>query len=313
MARHYLILLLALSLSSCASILNSRYERVDILTSVPTRAVVGRDTFDHFRNRIRLEVPRSAQALRVKLLTGDFTNEYLIPSRNSFAFWFNLYANYGLGMIIDSNNPKRYSYPSKVIINPLDPGGKYRLWHLQSRHRQFAVKIFFPYVNVFHLRPDFEPDIKANGGFWGIGFGLDYHHQPDQYLAFSLAAQTNFFVPVPAAVDVVEEFEFVRSEEITLTNNHLLGRFSLGYGLSFSNNTWEFRSGSFNSSVAPTRRPAERATASFGLSFPVHYYTGNHFYFKMHYRPSFWRFSSIRPFGYEHLVSFGFGWDVWLK
>jgi hypothetical protein len=32
----------------------------------------------------------------------------------------------------------------------------------------------------------------------------------------------------------------------------------------------------------------------------------------MHYRPGFWRFSSIRPFAYEHLLSFGFGWDVWL-
>lgn len=306
-------MLLTFGLSSCASLLNSRRERVDIITPVPTRAVVGQDTFVHHQNRIRLRVARSAQPLKVKLLTGKSANDFWIPSRNSFAFWFNLYANYGLGMLIDSNNPKRYSYPRKVMINPLDPSGQYRLWRPLPRHQQFAIKIFVPYFNQFHFRPDREPDTKSNGGFWGLGFGLDFHHQPHQYLSLSLAAQTNFFVPVPAAVEAIEEYEFVRSEEVAITNNHLLGRFSVGYGISFSNNTWEFRSGSFFSSVAPTRRPAERATASIGLSFPVHYYTGDHFFFKMHYRPSFWRFSNARPFGYEHLVSFGFGWDIWLS
>lgn len=305
-----LFLLLAFGLSSCATILNSRKERIDIMPLVPARAVVGQDTFELIKNRIRVEVSRSAQPLKVKLLAGNFANEYLIPSKSSFAYWFNLYANYGIGMLIDNDNPKRYSYPSRIYLNPLDPNSSYRLWKPPVRNQEIAFRIFIPYLNIFQLRPDFEPDIKASGGFWGLGAGLDFYHQSNQFISLTVAAQTNFFVPVPAVVDAVEEYEFIRSEEITFTNNHWLGRFTMGYGISFSNNTWEFRSASFGSQFPPTRRPAERSTATIGLAFPIHYYTGNHFYFRMLYRPSFWRFSRIRPFGYEHLVSLGFGWDI---
>jgi hypothetical protein len=304
------LLMLAFGLSSCATILNSRKERVDIIPTVPARAVVGLDTIEMVKNRIRLNVPRSEQALRVKLLAGKFANEYQIESKNSFAYWFNLYANYGIGMLIDQDNPKRYSYPSRIYLNPLNPNAQYRRWQPSTRNQEIAFRIFVPYLNIFQVRPDFEPDIKTSGGFWGLGVGLDFYHQPDQFISLSMAAQTNFFVPVPAAVDVVEEYEFIRSEEVTFTNNHWLGRFTMGYGISFSNNTWEFRSAAFGSQFPPSRRPSERSTATIGLAFPIHYYTGDHFYFRMVYRPSFWRFSRIRPFGYEHLVSLGFGWDI---
>lgn len=311
----YIILFLALAFgfSSCATILNGRKERVDIITPVPARAVVGQDTFHFSDSRIRLRVDRSEQPLVVKLLAGDFANEYHVFSRNSFAYWLNLYANYGLGMIVDFNSPRRYSYPRRVYLNPLDGRSNYTLWQPPLHDQEFTFRIEIPYINLFHLRPDFEPNIRASGGFWGLAIGLDYYHQPQQFLSLNLGAQTNFIVPVPAVVDIQQEYEVMRSESVSFTNNHWLGRFTVGYGLSFSNYTWEFRSPAFGSPIPPTRRPAERATLAIGLEMPVHFYTGDHFYFKFLYRPSFWRFSRIRPVGYEHLVSLGFGWDIFFR
>lgn len=297
---------LAFTTGSCASVLNSRKERVDLYTSTPAMAIVGQDTFNYEKQRIRLVVPRSAKPLEVKLVTADQINDFEIFSRNSFAYWFNLYANYGIGMLIDYRSPKRYSYPGKVFLNPLDPSGRYLSWRPPVRNQEFALRLFIPYINSFRLQPDHEPDIKFGGGFWGLGFGLDYYHQPDQFLSLSLSTQINFFVPVPAAVDVVEEYESIRSDDISWTNNHRLGRLTLGYGLSYSNNVWMFQP----AFIAPSRPPVKRSSTSVGLAFPMHYYTGNHFYFKLIYRPSFWRFSNFRPLAYEHIVSFGFGWDI---
>lgn len=292
--------------------MNGRQERVDIITPVPAVAVVDQDTFPYVDNRIRLRVRRSDQPLKVRILTGNFLNEYEIAPKNSFAFWLNIWANYGLGMLVDQFTQKRFSYPSRVYVNPLDPSRGYQLWHAPVRNQDLALKIYIPYLNLFHLRPDEEPDIKSSAGFWGIGAGLDFYHQPNQFMAFDVSVQTNFYVPVPAAVDIEGEFEFVNSQHFSFTNNHRLRRLALGYGVSFSHNVWEFQSAAFGAGGLPTRPPVRRSNTTIGLAFPVHFYTGKSFYLRTVYRPSFWRFSDLRPLAYEHLFSLGFGWDIWL-
>lgn len=304
---------LACLCSSCATLMNSRTERIDIHTTQPARVVLAQDTFPQVKNRTKLWVPRSRQPLKVQLLTDSSANTFWINSSNSPAYWLNLYGTYGLGMLVDQNNPKRFSYPSRVFIDPLDPSGTYSRVDPRSRLHDWSLRLYVPYINYFQLQPDGESEIKYQTGFWGLAAGLNFYHQADQFAELTLSTQTSFFVPVPAPVRIIGFYQVADSWHLSLSNVHRLGRFSLGYGLSYSQNTW--RSvflGDFDTPTPPQGSVIISAGAM-GLNFPVYYYTGNHFYFSFLYRPSFIRFSDFRPNGYEHLISFGFGWDIHLR
>ncbi|MEZ4995859.1 MAG: hypothetical protein R2824_35915 [Saprospiraceae bacterium] len=299
--------------SSCATLFNPRTERIDIITTEPARIVVFQDTFHQIDQRARLQVPRSMQPLRVEVITDSVSNDFFIGSKNSFAYWINIYFNYGLGMLIDSDSPKRYSYPSLVYIDPLQANGQYHLIDPDGHLNQWHARLYLPYLNFFHLQPDREPDSKSLAGFWGIAAGLDFYHQPNQFAELILSAESGFSFPFPAPVDFSGEYQVADSWHISLSNLHQSGRFSLGYGLSYSRNTWRFMFSDRFDPPPPTREPAVVTTDALGLNLPVYYQTGRHFYFSFLYRPSFLRFSDSQPNAYEHLISLGFGWDIYLR
>jgi hypothetical protein len=95
-----------------------------------------------------------------------------------------------------------------------------------------------PYVNSFYLKPEGEGD-KINTGFWGLSAGLEYFHKDNRYLSLSASAVTDFFMGIPASVDVEGEYESMHSTYISLTNNHVINRFHFGYGMNYSRNTWD--------------------------------------------------------------------------
>jgi hypothetical protein len=307
------VLLTLLLFSSCATILNSATERIDIITTEPARVVALRDTFQQVNLRAKLEVPRSMQPLQVEVITGNTSKTYLIESGNSFAYWLNLYFNYGLGMLIDQNNPRRYTYPQRVYIDPKQSGELYQAINPAGQLHGWHVRVHVPYINSFSLQPPGEPDRKSLLGFWGLGAGLDYYHQTDQFAELSLSAESGFFFPFPVPVEVSGEYEVAGSWHLSLSNLHKLGRFSLGYGLSYSRNSWRFQFSDRVNPLPPSRSEAAIVSSAMGLNFPVYFYTGNHFYFSFLYRPSFLRFSNFRPNAYEHLVSIGFGWDIYRR
>lgn len=307
-----LLTALSLLLSSCATLLNSAEERIVIFTETPTRVVWGQDTFTSAQNRIRLQVPRSLQPLEVKLLHNYRVNTFYIPSVSSFAYWSNVYTNYGIGMLVDQNNPKRYAYPAAVFIDPADSTGRYRLYSNVHQQGEWLIKLGLPYFNTFYLQPDHEP-AQPSAGFWGIATAVGYYTRRDRFLELGISAQTDFFLPVLAAVDISGEYEFASSWYLYLAHHHRFGRFVAGYGLSYSRNTWEFRYSRFGDPGPPTREPVSRSAGALGLYLPLYFYTGNHFYINLSYRPSFRRFSALRPWAYEHLTGLGIGWEISLR
>lgn len=308
--RNFAIISLAFTLSSCATLFNSLEERMDIITTSPAQIVVFQDTFQQVKNRAKIQVPRSLQPLKLTVISGDQSNEFMIPSQSSFMYWSNIFTNYGLGMLIDHDKAQRYSYPSKVYLDPKNTSGTYLLRDTRNRNKEWQLKLGIPYVNTFFLQPDLEIDAKSNTGFWGLSLGLDYYHHSNQYLEFTVSGQSDFLVPVPAAVDIEGEYEIMSSWHWSLSNLYRIKRFSLGYGVSFSRNTWSFRYSSFGDPPPPSRAPISVSNTTFGFNFPIYYHLGNHFYFSALYRPSVWRISTINPRAYEHLISFGFGWEI---
>jgi len=175
-----------------------------------------------------------------------------------------------------------------------------------------VLRLSLPHINSFYLQPSGEPDAKVNTGFWGLGVELLIRHSESQSLGLAASVATDFPVPVPAAVDFYGENEFMTAYALDLTNNHTQGRFSLGYGLSYSTNQWELKYYDDPEGEPPTRDPTKLRSNSLGLAFPTYYALNDRFSLGLTYRPYLYRFGADAGFRYEHVISIEIAWNIGL-
>lgn len=263
-------------------------------------------------NKVNLNVERKNDKLQIVASTDSLAKTFEIEPRNSFMYWSNIFFNYGIGMLVDRNNPKRYSYPQSIYINSSDTNSRYYLFGQSNNKGELYLHLSLPYINSFRLTPDNE-GTKINTGFWGLTIGLDYYHSKNQFVNIGISGVSDFFVPVPAAVDIGGEYELMSSRYISISNNHKLRRFTIGYGLSYARNTWDFRYYDRFDPLPPTREPVKKSSNAFGLIFPTYFQVGEHFHIGVVYRPTFYRPTMIDKFKYEHLISIDFAWKIRLK
>jgi hypothetical protein len=299
------------TLTSCATILNQPITYMHIRTTGPAKIVHGNDTIETKKNKALLTLERRREPITITTITDSIRNQIIINSRNSIAYKYNLF-NLGIGMLIDKNDPKRYEYPWTVKINPTDTSVKIYDYYQVPKKGNILLHISLPWINSFYFRPDYEK-VKLNTGFWGVTLGLDYFYNDKQFLNLSATAVSDFFLPIPAVVDLSGEFEFMGSTYLSLSNNHKIQRLSLGYGISYTRNTWQFKYIDRFDPPSPTREPVKKSWNSFGLFFSSYYQIGRRFNFGIVYRPSFIRPNTADIFKYEHLISIDFAWRIKLN
>lgn len=170
----------------------------------------------------------------------------------------------------------------------------------------------FPHINSFLLKPEDE-GIKSNTGFWGVSSGLDYFYATNKYVEMSIDLVSDFFVPVPAAVDIFGEYELMTSSYIAITNNTILRRFSLGYGVVFAKNVWDLREATEILPGVEYREAANKQQASLGVIFASKLRIKKNVFIGLKYRPTFIRFGGDPILAYEHLISFDLGFRFLVK
>lgn len=299
-------------LTSCATIMNQSHESITIYTTEPSKIILNYDTIKTIDNKANLKVERKKEPIKITASTDSITKKIEVKSKNSFAYWSNIVCNYGLGMFIDRNNPKRYSYPRKIFINSSDTISRYFRYGQANNKGDLYLHVSFPHINLFRLTPENE-GTKINTGFWGLTLGVDYYHSKNQYFNLGISGVLDFFVPVPAAVDISGEYELMSSRYISLSNNHKIKRFTIGYGLSYARNCWDLRYYDTFNPPPPTRDPVKKSNNAFGLIFPTYFQFGDYFNIGVVYRPTFYRPKLTDKFKYEHLISIDFAWKVRLK
>jgi hypothetical protein len=214
-------------------------------------------------------------------------------------------------MLAERNNPKRYTHLRRIFLNSSDTLNQYFRYR-KPQKGELHLHLSLPWVNSFRLKPINETT-KWSFGFWGASVGADYHHSKYQFLNVSASGVTDFLVPVPAPVDYSGEYEITSSTYMSASNNHRIGAFSAGYGLSFSRNTWQLLySGRFGA-PPPSRAPVKKTNYTLGLVLPFYYHTAKAFNLGLIYRPTFIQLNSVNRFQYEHLISIDFAWKIPLK
>jgi len=287
---------------------------VRVHTTEPSKIIHRYDTIKTVNNKANLSVERKKEVLSIVAMTDRITKPIEIKPRNSFAYWLNIYPTplFWTGFLIDKNNPKRYSYPKRIYINSADTISKYYSYSQSDNKGEFHLHLSLPHMNTFCLNPKNE-DYKVSIGFWGLSIGLDYYHSSNQFINIGVSGVMDFFLPFPAAVDLSGEHEAANSLYVSLSNNHKVGRFSIGYGLSFGRNTWSFIYHDRFDPPPPTRDPVTRSHNVLGLIFPSYFQLGERFNIGVVYRPTFYRPNLTKKFSYEHLISVDFAWKIRIK
>jgi len=296
--------------TSCATVLNRRTQRIDIVTNKRADVKINDKVVINVNNRTKFIAVRDIQPIKLFVFNDSMSKELLLDSKSSFPYWFNIYANAGLGMLIDKDSPKRYVYPKRVYVDMTNNLNTFTTYNPIIRRGSLQLHCSFPWINNFLLNPIDENNYKFNTGFMGISLGLDYFYKTNQFLNISASGVMNFFIPFPAAVDYSAEVDMMESAYLSLSNNYRIKRFSIGYGISYSKNIWAHKYFDWGDPPPPTREPVTKTDYSIGLIFPLYIQAGEFFEIGLLYRPSFLTTRPLTKFKYDHLISIDFAWKI---
>lgn len=291
---------ISLLMPSCATILNSRYKKVTVYTPEPANIIYENDTIKTVQNKVSIYTPRKKGPLVFQTEMDRSLTEFRISSKVSPAYFGTIFYMWPLAFF-DSKSPKMYTYPSRLFLGQDDVQSKAYLERETSQKGDLRLQLSLPYLNNFVVRPENESS-KINTGFWGITVGLDYHYSQKNFLSVGVSGTADIFFPVIAALSILGEQEFLISGILSLSHNHKVGRFSLGYGLTYGRYNWRLQSlGTIASSAPPV--DIRKSHIALGLIIPIYYEHRHWFHIGLVYKPSFYR-PYISPHNtYEHVIS----------
>ena len=306
MKQAFYTLAASIFLTSCATIVNLPYKYVTVHTAEPSRIIFEHDTVSTVGNKAHLKVKRKNEPLPIIVAADSSTKLIRVEPKNSVMYWSNIYFNCGLGMLVDRKNPKRYTYPDKIYINSAAAKSSYSIYGQANNKGELYLHISLPLINHFLMKPENE-GAKTNVGTGGGTFGLDYYHSEKQFIHLGILGSSG--VTTGGISSQSWYLETLGTDYISLSNNHKIGRFATGYGLSLARNVWEY--GEFIS-IIPIEIIKKRYYA-LGLMFPNYFQIEERFYVGVIYKPTFYRPNMTNKFAYEHLVSIDVAWKIRLK
>jgi hypothetical protein len=303
------IVLALFATTSCATVINGRYTNVVIHTTEPSKIIINQDTLTTTKNEVALALQRKKENVPfAAIVDGKTTDGYVLEPRNSAAFYGNLY--YGAlgvaGMAIDWKNPKRFTYRKHVYLNSADTIPIFYNNDQSDKKGRIFLNFSIPYVNMIRLKPIGEPS-KNNTGFWGISVGADYYYRSSTFANLTVGAATDFYLPVIGAVSDSGERELMTSVYVSASNNHRLDRLSLGYGLTFARNGWNY-SPDLDEPERYRRSAVSKYSNAAGLLATASLRLGRKFHIGLNYKPYLIRFSRTNTFDYQHVINFELLW-----
>lgn len=237
--RHLPLFFLCCAATSCATLFNSHYRRIEIQTSEPCRIeVVSAETqnskhktqnwetqnWQTSDNWVEIQVPRSKSPLVLRVLSADsFARDYRLSSKMSGVVWLDVatapFAGLGLyGILIDRTSPKFYTYPGSVYVDLVNDR-VYRSPHRPPQRGESRWGWMLPTANVLNVDwPDRE---NRYGEFnWGFSMFYEYYHRNGT----ALFLKGGFSI----------EQQYAKSVFVSAGQRHWAGPVQLSYGLGYA-------------------------------------------------------------------------------
>ena len=172
---------------------------------------------------------------------------------------------------------------------------------------EWRLKLGLPYANNFLLRP-VDEGLRSRTGWVGLEVGVEHQRSARSFLA--LEGSLNGAAGALGLMHTEGEFERYISGSLSFSNNVLLGRVSLGLGISVARNTWSYTR-TFVADSTPSSRPlVDRRTTDLGLIFNGYCRIGRAFHAGLIYRPYIFTFDVRDPWQYQHVISIDLMWRI---
>lgn len=321
--RFFLLIVVVLSLTSCATIALRNYYTMSISSDLPKSEAVVNQT-NRYQLPSRVAVPRSSENLSLTILQNDtiVSDTTLTARLNNHFLWGNLGFLYvaPLGWLVDLSNERRFTYGQHIHVDTQGNirqlnrafSNKYAEVNFRNREKgNFSILLAIPHFNIFRLEPQNEiPVNNLVSGFIGFGAGMEYFYRSNRSLQLRSDVVTT---RPPIALTILTPWwgNKCTAFNVNLTDNFHTGRFRLGYGLNFARHTWSYR-GYYSYRWQEEEKYREwipKVKNMLGLALSAHYRFGNHFHLGVIYRPSFLNLS--RPHSiFESTVSLDFMWKI---
>jgi hypothetical protein len=324
MLRVFYIILVSLLFTSCASILKKEYE-LSIHSNKANTEVEVLDSI--YQLPAKVKVKRAKKDLHVTLRDSSFSKKYIIkPSPNGQFLYNNLAWVYfaPLGYAIDFTNQKRFDYGRSVYIDTNNNDSIIRVGAARATHHIFKkglpnyfskrfpynkgrLNLVFslPYFSGFYLHPHNETS-KTSSGFMGISTGLDYAYKNNRFLALRAAGMMDYPFLFPISLNYSGEVQKKNAVNLSITDNFIIGRFTLGYGLNYSKHSWELKYYDYRNSPPPTRDSVKKTTQALGITLNAYHQIWKLFNFGITYHSSIYSICPEPSFNYEHIISLDF-------
>lgn len=307
-------LFLVCTLGSCVTMFNGPSTRLNVHIPDKARVVYTNECGNtdsvapDYRNMARLIVRRSNKKLPLTVVSDTGSFSFAVKPTLSWLFWANVYPLYGLGFLVDYNNPDRFTYPHFVYPDPKDVKGYKAMKPLTTSTLEIAF--IPPIIHGFCYNP---AKLDFTGGIGGIGTGLNYHYGDKRFLSAEIGtavAPAGFAERFPGPKVSQVPAERISGWYVNLRHHHQFGRFDLGYGLS----TGEQKGKQYYYPYIGATYEKDSVVYSYrhatlGLSLATNFRITNAFYFGMNYQPQLLAINTNNlVFSYAHMWNFGFYW-----
>ena len=289
---------LILLMSSCATLLNSPFQKVTVAHDNKCQVVSVIKADSSIVKKINEDqywIQRTKSPVNITLKLDSTETKITMHSRNSFAYWYNIAANYGIGMLIDYNNKKRYGIqPFNYVTIQDNAVVKYS--YAPERKDNIYYYLSIPIaLNLFKVK-----SVSGNfnsGGPLSLSGGVQFYNKPNKYFSAGIGASTDRFAEHLGK----GYYQSTGTAYANLQNHFIYGKFDVGYGISMSELIWA------NNTIGDTvNKNLLKRNITFGLSLSGNYRLGKNWFLSALYQPGLFTFGTLHhPWGYQHYISIG--------
>ena len=296
------ILLLTCSIlffQSCATISNSKSTTVKIIANSPITVTYKDSLITPSKKTSKIKPLRQKDSLKFTIHSNNINKTFTFPSKKAIEYWMNIPTTYGLGFLVDYKNNKRFDYKREYYFEVDSINNTIDYLKIRNRKQELFLTISMPYVNSFLLNRNNEQNISSTG-FLGVGVGLEYFYHKKRFVDAKVSGFMDFPIFVPAPIS--DGGNLVREFNASITNNHLLGNVSLGYGLGYSAKYFRIKE---DGDILE-----EDDSNTLALIFPAYYHFKPNFRIGIIFRPSLFDLGRSNNFSYEHSISLDLKWSI---
>lgn len=301
-----LLILVIFIFSSCALLLNKKTTKIELFSEKSYHVVVQYDTLKIDSCGTKIRTLRSDKPLAVEVINDSTTKHIFINPVASSAYLADFFCGSLVSAYIDMQSKKRFDYPKYVLLTPENIEKPYRRYWNYDRTGDINLNIYSPCLNFYSFNPKNSIQ-NFTDKFMGINLGIDVYYTSKQFLNLSVGVTGGSLKPKNQYFDMDN---WALCKYATLSNNHKIRRFSVGYGICVAKNDWMYYDGILAKEefYIENTNDIVKNIYAFGFVFPSYFQLGPIFEVGLVYRPSLFLLSEALNFRYEHVISIDFAW-----